>query len=265
MSALHKPVEERSFESKTALVTGATSGIGEATAIAFAARGATVIVAGRNRTEGARVVELVNLAGGRGVFVGADLREKHAAQQFVDAAVESTGRLDFAFNNAGIFDRANEFHAYADDMWDEMINVNLSAVFRCMRAEIGAMLATGGGVVINNASVVAHRGSERAGPAYVAAKHGVLGITRQAAGEYAARGIRVNAVSPGPTRTPVAEPLVAQGPDAVRAAMSRLNPSGDLVEPSHIAEGVVFLCSDAARMVNGSEIVFDGGQLSKLG
>jgi NAD(P)-dependent dehydrogenase (short-subunit alcohol dehydrogenase family) len=223
------------------------------------------VVSGRNSVEGARVVSLVNRAGGKGLFLGSDLRDKPAASQLVEATVDEFGGLDYAFNNAGIFDRANQFHAYTDDRWDEMIDVNLSAIFRCMRAEITAMLPRGHGVIINNASVVAHRGSERAGPAYVAAKHGVLGLTRQAAGEYASHGLRVNAVSPGPTRTPVAAPLVAQGSDALRTALHRLNPSGELVEPSHIAEGIVFLCSDGARMVNGSEIVFDGGQLSKLG
>jgi len=258
-------MSDRPFEAKTILITGATSGIGESTAIEFARRGANVVVSGRNSVEGARVVNMVNDVGGRGLFIGADLRDKLAASELVEETVTAFGGLDFAFNNAGIFDRVNEFHTYSDELWDEMINVNLSAIFRCMRAEINAMLSAGHGVIINNASVVAHRGSERAGPAYVAAKHGVLGLTRQAAGEYAARGLRVNAVSPGPTRTPVAESLVVQGPEAVRSSLQRLNPSGELVEPSHIAEGIVFLCSDGARMVNGSEIVFDGGQLSKLG
>lgn len=246
------------------MVTGATSGIGAAAAIAFAERGATVVVSGRNATEGERILDLVKRAGGRGIFVQVDLRERDAAEHLIEQAVDACGRVDFAFNNAGIFDRVHEFHTYEDGLWDEMINVNLSAVFRCMRAEISAMLRSAGGVIVNNASVVAHRGSERAGPAYVAAKHGVLGLTRQAASEYATCGIRVNAVSPGPTRTAVAEPLVAQGPEAVRLAMTRLNPTGELIDPIDIAEGVVFLCSDAARMINGSELVFDGGQLSKL-
>ena len=265
MATLGKSDHDPIFTHKTVLITGGTSGIGAATAIAFGKRGATVVVSGRNADHGADVVDQVERAGGHGLFVAADLREASSPERLVNDVVEACGRIDFAFNNAGIFDRMNEFHTYSDELWNEMINVNLSAVFRCMRAEIAAMLPHGGGVVINNASVVSHRGSERAGPAYVAAKHGVLGLTRQAASEYAARGIRVNAVSPGPTRTPVADQLVAQGSEAVRAAMTRLNPSGELIEPSDIAEGVVFLCSDAARMVNGSELVFDGGQLSKLG
>jgi NAD(P)-dependent dehydrogenase (short-subunit alcohol dehydrogenase family) len=156
-----RPASDQLFEDKTIVITGATSGIGAATAIAFAERGATVVVSGRNATEGERILDLVRRAGGRGIFVQVDLRERDAAEHLIGKAVDACGRVDFAFNNAGIFDRVNEFHTYEDGLWDEMINVNLSAVFRCMRAEISAMLLGAGGVIVNNASVVAHRGSER--------------------------------------------------------------------------------------------------------
>jgi NAD(P)-dependent dehydrogenase (short-subunit alcohol dehydrogenase family) len=126
------------------------------------------------------------------------------------------------------------------------------------------MLASGGGVIVNNASTVAHRGSRRAGPAYVAAKHAVLGLTRQAAVEYADRGIRVNAVSPGPTATAMAAPLIAEGPAAVAEALGGLNPTGAFVDPAQVAAAVVYLCSDAASMINGQDLVLDGGQLAKL-
>jgi NAD(P)-dependent dehydrogenase (short-subunit alcohol dehydrogenase family) len=158
----------------------------------------------------------------------------------------------------------NDFHTYSDDSWDDMLAVNLTGVFRCMRAELAAMLTSGGGVIINNASTVSHRGSNRAGPAYVSAKHGVLGLTKQAAIQYVQHNIRVNAVSPGPTETPVAAPLVSQGPEAVAAALAQLNPTGKFISPSAIAQAVVYLASDAASMVNGSEIVLDGGQLALL-
>lgn len=253
------------LDGRVALVTGATSGIGAAAAIALATAGARVVVSGRDADRGADVVGTIVANGGVAHLVVEDLRHPGSADRIVAAAVERFGRLDLAFNNAGIFDRGRSFHAYGDDAWDEMIAVNLSSVFRCMRAELRAMVDGGrGGVIVNNASTVAHRGSERASPAYVAAKHAVLGLTRQAALEYVEHGIRVNAVSPGPTRTPVAAALEAEGPDAVRRALSGLNPTGRFVDADDVARTVVFLCTDAAAMINGHDIPLDGGQLAKL-
>ncbi len=249
---------------RVALVTGATSGIGEATAVALGAAGALVLVAGRDAARAQAVVARIRAAGSDAAVHLTDLRSPGAAEELVAAAVATFGRLDVAFNNAGIFDRSHEFHIYDDARWDEMIAVNLSSVFRCMRAEIAAMLPTGGGAIVNCASTVGHRGSERASPAYVAAKHAVLGLTRQAALQYVDRGIRVNAVSPGPTHTAVAAPLVAQGPEAARQVLLGLNPTGALVPPEEIGRTVVFLCSDAASMINGHDIPLDGGQLARL-
>lgn len=249
---------------KSALVTGATSGIGEATAYALAEAGARVLVVGRRQELGAKVLANIRESGGVALFHSADMRSSDEINAMVERAIAEFGGLDIAFNNAGIFDRMNDFHTYGDEAWDEMLAVNLTGVFRCMRAEIASMITTGGGVIINNASTVSHRGSHRAGPAYVAAKHGVLGLTKQAAIQYVKHGVRVNAVSPGPTNTPVAAPLVAQGPEAVATALAQLNPSGEFVSPSAIAHAVVYLASDAAKMVNGSEIVLDGGQLALL-
>lgn len=255
----------QSLLGRVALVTGATSGIGETTAVALAEAGAKVVVAGRRAERGDAVVATITDAGGDAIFVAADMRVPTDIVAMVDAVVGHYGSIDIAFNNAGIFDRSHLMHEYADDAWDEMIAVNLSAVFRCMRAEIGAMVTGGrGGVIVNNASTVGHRGSERASPAYVAAKHGVIGLTKQAALQYVGNGIRVNAVSPGPTLTPVAAPLVAEGPAAVRAGLAMLNPKGEFVSPEEVAATVVFLCSDAAAMINGHAIALDGGQLAKL-
>ena len=249
---------------RVALVTGATSGIGEATAHALAEAGAHVAVVGRRVHEGERVVSDIATAGGSAFFVAADMNNVDSINHMVEITVNKFGSLDIAFNNAGIFDRMNDFHTYTDESWESMMNVNLTGVFRCMRAEITAMLATNGGVIINNASTVGHRGSNRAGPAYVAAKHGVLGLTKQAALQYVNRGIRVNAVSPGPTQTEVAAPLISQGPAAVAEALSLLNPTGQFVAPRLVAQAVVYLASDAASMINGHDIVIDGGQLAKL-
>jgi NAD(P)-dependent dehydrogenase (short-subunit alcohol dehydrogenase family) len=257
-------VPSQSLAGKSALVTGATSGIGEATAYALADAGAQVLVVGRRRDLGEKVASKIQEAGGLASFCAADMRSASDINSMVETAVSLFGRLDIAFNNAGIFDRMNDFHTYSDDSWDDMLAVNLTGVFRCMRAELAAMLTSGSGVIINNASTVSHRGSNRAGPAYVAAKHGVLGLTKQAAIQYVQHNIRVNAVSPGPTETPVAAPLVSQGPDAVAVALAQLNPTGKFISPSAIAQAVVYLASDAASMVNGSEIVLDGGQLALL-
>ena len=200
---------------KSALVTGATSGIGEVTAYALAAAGAQVLVVGRRNDLGNAVVRTIEQSGGKAKFFAADMRSTEEINAMVDCAVNEFGKLDIAFNNAGIFDRMNDFHIYSDDSWDEMLAVNLTGVFRCMRAELASMITSGGGVIINNASTVSHRGSLRASPAYVAAKHGVLGLTKQAAIQYVHQGVRVNAVSPGPTETAMSAPLVAQGADAV--------------------------------------------------
>jgi len=245
-------------------VTGATSGIGRATACALAVAGARVLVTGRDPARGAAVLTEIRAGGGDAAFHAADLRSTAAIEELVGVATDRFGPIDIAFNNAGIFDRMHAFDSYDDSSWDEMIAVNLSSVFRCMRAEIAAMLATGGGVIVNNASTVGHRGSDRASPAYVAAKHGVIGLTRQAALEYVDRGIRVNAVSPGPTRTAVSAPLEAQGAEKVRSVLSALNPTGRFVPVEEVAAAVVFLCTDAASMINGHDIPLDGGQLAKL-
>lgn len=249
---------------KVGLITGATAGIGAAAAVAMAAAGAEVTLVGRRRELGEALVADIGATGGRASFVQADVRVSEQVDAMVATVIERHGRVDFAFNNAGIFDRMRPLHDYGDAEWDDLLSANLSSVFRCLRAEIAAMIEHGGGVIVNNASTVATRGSDRASPGYVAAKHGVLGLTRQAAVQYVDQGIRVNAVSPGPTATDVAKPLLAEGPEAVRTAMASLNPTGAFVLPEHVAAAVVYLCSDAAVMVNGHELVLDGGQLAGM-
>ena len=253
-----------SLDGKVAVVTGSTSGIGAATAAALARAGAVVVVVGRRADRGQAVVARIRDAGFVAEYAQVDVRDVEAIDEMVAGILDRHGNLDLAFNSVGIFDRRHELHTYDDTAWDEMIAINLSAVFRCMRAEIAAMLETGGGAIVNNASTVSHRGSDRAGPAYVAAKHGVIGLTRQAAVQYADRGIRVNAVSPGPTDTELAEPLIAEGPAAVRAALIDLNPRARFVRAEEVAAAVVYLCSDGATMINGHDIAIDGGQLAKL-
>lgn len=246
-----------------ALVTGATSGIGAAVALGLAAAGARVVISGRRGEAAVRVLDELATAGCPGRFVAADVTVTADVEALVASTLELTGRLDIAVNSAGIFDRTRTVHDYGDDEWHRLLDTNLSGVFRCLRAEANVMRVTGGSIV-NIASTVAYRGSLRASPGYVAAKHAVLGLTRQAALEYAGTGLRVNAVSPGPTLTEMAAPLVAQGPEAVRAALAPLNPVGVFVDPSEVAAAVVYLCSDAASSITGSDIVLDGGQLARL-
>ena len=243
-----------------AIVTGATSGIGEASAYALARAGARVLVTGRRTDRGAAVVEKIQTIGGQGKFFQADMRSAADIICMVEAAESALGRVDFAFNNAGLFDQSEQFHAYEDAAWDDMISVNLSAVFRCMRAEIAAMLRNGGGVIVNNASTVGHRGSNRASPAYVAAKHGVIGLTRSAALEYARAGIRVNAVLPGTVHTPMLEAF-AGSVEGVRA-LAAPSPTGRPGTPEEVAEAAVWLSTDAARFVNGHCLAVDGGVLA---
>ena len=257
------------LEGRVALVTGATSGIGEVTARRLATGGARVVLTGRRTELGEAIADDIVNTGGDAHFVTLDVGDPAAVHGVIHRLVDELGSLDIAFNNAGIFDRMQEFHSYPDEAWDEMISVNFSGVFRCMREELAAMvelprLEVGDRVIVNNASTVSFRGSLRASPAYVAAKHAVLGLTRQAGLEYVDRGIRSVAVAPGPTRTPVAQPLVDEGPDAVAAALGSLNPRADFVAPDDVAETVLWLCSPAASMINACAVPLDGGQLGAL-
>ena len=247
-----------------ALVTGGTAGIGATTCRALADAGATVALLGRNEERGNSIVEAIERDGGTARFGLCDVRDADAIDAAVDATIAEFGRLDIAFNNAGIFDRGVSFEDYDDAAWGDMLATNLTGVFVCMRAELRVMVEQGSGSIVNNASPVAHAGTNRASPGYVAAKHGVMGLTRQAAQEYASRGIRVNAVSPGPTDTDVAQALIDEGPDVVAAVLAEVNPMGRFVSKRQVAETVVFLCSPTAAMINGQDIVIDGGQLAKF-
>ncbi|MAS99479.1 MAG: oxidoreductase [Actinobacteria bacterium] len=253
-----------SVEGTVILVTGGTSGIGRVVTTTLCAQGASVVFTGRNETEGNAINTELRGEGSDCHFVSADLREEGGITRVIDKCLSTYGRLDVAFNNAGIFDNSALFHEYKDEDWELMIASNLTSIFRCMKAELEVMIKQGEGVIINNASVVGHRATERATPGYVASKHGVIGLTRQAALQYANAGIRVNSISPGPTFTEIQQPLVDQGPDAVADHVGTLNPRAQFISPEEIADVVLFLAGSAPDMLTGQDIAIDGGQLYKL-
>lgn len=241
---------------RAGLVTGAASGIGRATALALVAAGADVLVADIDAAGGE---ETVALAGGPGQAssFAADVADPAGARALVAAALERGGRLDFAHNNAGVVFAGSPLHEVADADWQRMIDVDLTGVFNCMRAEIAAMLDGGGGSIVNTASGVGVVGLPGQGP-YVAAKHGVIGLTRVAALDYAQRGIRVNAVCPGSIETPLFEEAAAADPE-LRGLVEAGHPVGRLGRPEEIADAVVWLASDASSFVTGQPILVDGG------
>lgn len=257
------------MQDRVILITGATSGIGRATALHCAGLGARVVATARSEERGQVLIEAIEAAGGEAIFVAADVRSDADVKAMVDAALSTYDRLDYAFNNAGTFGPEPAWHEYDDAHWDEVISINLTGVYRCMKYELDAM-RTGSAAdsrpraIVNNASTVGHRGSGQSGPAYTAAKHGVIGLTRQAAIAYVKDNIRVNAVSPGPTLTEATAPLLERPADEVAALLAALNPTGQLVPVEEVARTVAFLCSDAASMINGHSIPIDGGQLALL-
>ncbi len=251
------------LDERVAVVTGGSTGIGHATALAFAERGASVVVADVNDEAAAETVDAIEDAGGEATFVHTDVTDQGAVDAMVDTAVGEYGRLDFAFNNAGIGGEQAKTADYPEDVWQRVIDVNLSGVQRCMKAELRAMTERDdGGVVVNNASVLGKVGFETAS-AYTAAKHGVLGLTKTAALEYAAEGIRVVAVCPGFVETPMLEQGGLTTDVEVRHGIESLHAMNRLGQPDEVAAAVCWLCSDEASFVTGTAVDVDGGYLSR--
>lgn len=248
------------FDGKVAIVTGGGSGIGEAACYLYAREGAKVVVADLNEKTGNAVCEEIRKGKGDAIFVRADVSKPEDCQAMVAAALEKYGRLDIAFNNAGIGGEANPTADYSLEGWQKVIDINLSSVFYCMKYEIPAMLQAGGGAIVNMASILGRVGFETS-PAYVAAKHGVVGLTKTTAVEYSRQGIRINAVGPGFIHTPLISGL--EQDEQTRNLLVSLHPIGRLGTSEEVAELVIWLSSDKASFVVGSYYPIDGGYLAR--
>jgi NAD(P)-dependent dehydrogenase (short-subunit alcohol dehydrogenase family) len=245
------------LEGKIALVTGAGSGIGRESALAFAACGAQVMVSDVVVESGEETVAQIKAAGGEATFMRADVSQRADVEALIRQTVETYGRLDCAHNNAGIEGDMAPTADCTEANWDRTIAINLKGVWLCMKYEIPQMLEQGGGVIVNTSSVAGLVGFVEL-PAYVATKHGVAGLTRTAALEYAQQGIRVNAVCPGVIHTPMIDRIVGGDAEA-EAQFTALEPVGRMGSPAEVAQAVVWLCSDAASFVTGIAMPVDGG------
>ena len=249
------------FGGKSVLVTGTSSGIGRATALAFAREGARVAALDQEAAGGEETVRLIEKAGGEGLAVPCDVAKPAQVAEAVRRAVQAFGKLDCAYNNAGVEGATAFTGDCTEENWDRVIGINLKGLWLCMKAELAVMLKTGGGAIVNSASIAGVVGFEGI-PAYVASKHGVLGLTKTAALEYAAKGIRVNAVCPGVIQTPMVERLTKGDPKEYAALLAG-EPVGRVGRPEEIAEAVLWLCSDAASFVTGHPLVVDGGWVAR--
>lgn len=242
---------------KTALVTGGASGIGRAAALAYARAGAKVLVADVDLEGADETVSFMGGLAGTGLSISSDVSRGDEVERMVNAAVDAWGQLDCAFNNAGIQGELAQTAACTEENWDQITGVNLKGVWLCMKYEILQMLKQGSGAIVNNASNFGVVGSNGM-PAYSASKHGVLGLTKTAAIEYAERGVRINAVCPGPVQTPLVDKIIAKQPEIVDAITER-EPIGRMGQPDEIAGAVVWLCSAEASFVIGAVLAVDGG------
>jgi NAD(P)-dependent dehydrogenase (short-subunit alcohol dehydrogenase family) len=246
------------FQNDVAIVTGASTGIGEAAAERFAEEGASVVAADVNVEAGEETVAAIEDAGGEALFVETDVSDQADIEAMVETAVETYGGLDYAFNNAGIEGDNAVLADQSLDNWDEVIDINLKGVFLAMQAEIPAMLADGGGAIVNTSSIAGLVGFPQSSP-YVASKHGVLGLTKTAALEYSEQGVRVNAICPGVIETP----MVAASDQAQIEQVTAATPIGRLGVPEEIGDAAVWLCSDEASFVTGESFTIDGGYVTQ--
>lgn len=251
----------RGIAGKVAFVTGGAGDIGRQAALLFSFHGASVAVVDKNEIAAANTVKAIEANGGRAVVIQADLASELATQHAFERALEAFGKVDFAFNNAGINSSRKRFHELSGHEWEKMIAVNLSSVFYCMKSELAHMTKSGGGVIVNTSSgagIIAAPGQ----PHYTAAKHGVLALTKVAASEYAAEGVRINAICPGVVDTGMVRQFTQLDPELESSLISTL-PARRLGRPEEVAEAAVWLCSDGASFISGATLAVDGASVCR--
>ncbi|MEA2648194.1 MAG: hypothetical protein QOG61_629 [Candidatus Binataceae bacterium] len=249
------------LDGKVSLITGAGSGIGRATSMIFAREGARLVLADVVEAGGHETLRMVKELGADAFFLKTDVAKAHDVDAVVSKAVETYGRLDCAFNNAGIGGAGRLTHEYSEDEWNRVIAINLTGVWLCMKAELTRMLKQGSGSIVNTSSIMGLTGAIRV-PAYTAAKHGVAGLTKAAALEYGRHGIRINAVCPAPIYTPLLMTAFEKRPD-VEARYARSEPLKRIGQPEEVGEAVAWLCSDRASYVTGLPMPVDGGYMAQ--
>ncbi len=242
------------LKNKVAIITGGTAGIGRAAAVLFAQEGAKTVIAGRREAEGEETLRLIADAGGEAVFIKIDVSEEAQCKAMVDLALSTFGRLDIAFNNAGIDQPWKSVQNITTDVWNTMIGVNLAGVFFSMKYEIPALIAAGGGSIVNTSSVAGLVGVVGAA-AYTAAKFGVVGLTKSAALDLAKRNIRVNVLCPGGVLTD----MINNQSDEIKQKVLATHPVGRLADPVEAARAALFLASDESSFVTGQALAVDGG------
>lgn len=250
---------EAIFKDKVAVVTGGSFGIGRATAIAFAKKGARVVIA--DWIEDSESLKLIKSAGGEAIFIKCDVSKSDDVKKMIENIISAFGRLDYAFNNAGIEGMSANAQDCTEENWDKTIGINLKGIWLCMKYEISEMLKQGKGVIVNCASIAGLVGFPGL-PAYVASKHGVLGLTKTSALECAKLGIRVNAVCPGAIKTPMIDRITGNKKEA-EEQFANMEPIGRLGNPEEVANAVVWLCSDEASFVTGHAMAVDGGWVAQ--